>query len=54
MGILFNINKPRGYRHIPIYYDPEKEEGPDGYAVFAALTQTAETEWSSLLPTWCR
>ena len=24
--------------------DPEKEEGPDGYAVFAALTQTAETE----------
>lgn len=26
MGILFNINKPRGYRHIPIYYDPEKEE----------------------------
>lgn len=26
MGILFNINKPRGYRHIPIYFDPEKEE----------------------------
>lgn len=26
MGILFGINKPRGYHHIPIYYDPEKEE----------------------------
>ena len=25
-------------------FDPEKVEGPDGYAVFAALTQTAETE----------
>ena len=24
--------------------DPEKEEGPDGYAVFSALAQTAETE----------
>jgi len=25
-------------------YDPEKEKGPDVYAVFAALTKTAETE----------
>ena len=30
----------------------EKEEGGCGYGVFAALTETAETEWSCLLPTW--
>ena len=33
-------------------FDGEKEEGGSGYGVFAALTETAETEWSSLLPTW--
>ena len=31
--------------------DFEKEEGDSGYGVFAALTQTAETEWSRLLLT---
>ena len=31
--------------------DFEKEEGDCGYGVFAALTQTAETEWSRLLLT---
>ncbi len=33
-------------------FDLEKEEGRGGYAVFAALTETAETEWSRFLPTW--
>ena len=32
--------------------DLVKEEGSCGYGVFAALTQTAETEWSSFLLTW--
>ena len=32
----------------------EKEEGRNGYAVFAALSQTAETECSCVLLTWCR
>ena len=27
-----------------------KEEGGCGYGVFAALTETAETEWSRLFP----
>ena len=27
MGLLnFGIQKPRGYKHVPIYWDPEKEE----------------------------
>ena len=30
--------------------DLEKEEGLNGYAVFAALSQTAETKWSEFLP----
>ena len=33
-------------------FDLEKEEGAFGYGVFAALTQTAETEWKRLLLTW--
>ena len=33
-------------------FELEKEEGTYGYAVFAALTQTAETEWSKFLLTW--
>ena len=32
--------------------DGEKEEGACGYGAFAALTETAEAEWSRLLPTW--
>jgi phage terminase large subunit-like protein len=32
-------------------FDSEKEEGAFGYGVFAALTQTAETEWKRLLLT---
>lgn len=27
MGLLnFGIQKPRGYKHVPIYWDPEREE----------------------------
>ena len=32
--------------------DLEKEEGVNGYEIFAALSQTVETEWSRLLLTW--
>ena len=38
---------------IEAWFDGEKEEGACGNAVFAAPTQTAETECSRLLPTWC-
>ena len=44
---------PHLYR-VPIeaWFDGEKEEGGCGYVAFAALAQTAEAEWSSLLLTW--
>ena len=32
-------------------FESEKEEGAYGYGVFAALSETAETEWSKLLLT---
>jgi len=37
---------------IEARFDGEKEEGACGYGAFAALTETAEAEWSRLLPTW--
>ena len=37
---------------IEACFDGEKEEGACGYGAFAALTETAEAEWSRLLPTW--
>ena len=37
---------------IEVCFDGEKEEGACGYGAFAALTETAEAEWSRLLPTW--
>ena len=37
---------------IEACFDGEKEEGACRYGAFAALTETAEAEWSRLLPTW--
>ena len=39
---------------IEARFDGEKEEGACGCGVFAAPAQTAEAEWSRLLPTWRR
>ena len=39
---------------IEAWFDREKEEGDCGCGVFAAPAQTAEAEWSRLLPTWRR
>ena len=25
MGLFFNVKKPRGFRHSPIYFDPRKD-----------------------------
>lgn len=54
MEYMYNLHALAATPQIiaqPSASDLEKEEGTCGYAVFAALAQTAETEWSKFLLT---
>ena len=53
-GVSFSFSPSNQIKAQRSGFDLEKEEGTDGCAVFAALTQTAETERSLFLLTMAR